>query len=117
MPTANKKQVYGLLIDYEFCTGCHTCEVACKQENKLPHGQWGIKLAQYGPTQLPDGKWDYTYYPLPTVLCDLCQERAKAGKEPSCVKHCQASVMTYGPLDELVEKMKEKPQMVLFSPA
>ena len=20
----------GLLIDYEFCTGCHTCEMACK---------------------------------------------------------------------------------------
>ncbi|MFC1640021.1 4Fe-4S binding protein [Gemmatimonadota bacterium] len=20
---------YGLLIDYEYCTGCHACEVAC----------------------------------------------------------------------------------------
>ena len=20
----------GLLIDYEFCTGCHSCEVACR---------------------------------------------------------------------------------------
>lgn len=20
---------YGLLIDYAYCTGCHTCEIAC----------------------------------------------------------------------------------------
>ena len=24
---------YGLLIDYDFCIGCHVCEVACKQEH------------------------------------------------------------------------------------
>jgi len=22
---------FGLLIDYEYCTGCHTCQVACAQ--------------------------------------------------------------------------------------
>ena len=27
----SKANEYGLLIDYEFCTGCHTCEVACKK--------------------------------------------------------------------------------------
>ncbi|RLF04803.1 MAG: oxidoreductase, partial [Thermoprotei archaeon] len=32
---------YGLLIDYEYCTGCHTCEVACKQEHNLQPDQWG----------------------------------------------------------------------------
>ena len=34
----------GLLIDYEYCTGCHTCEVACKQEHNYPVGKWGIKV-------------------------------------------------------------------------
>ena len=23
---------YGLLIDYTWCTGCHSCEIACKVE-------------------------------------------------------------------------------------
>lgn len=23
---------YGLLIDYDYCTGCHSCETACKME-------------------------------------------------------------------------------------
>ena len=29
---------YGLLIDYEFCVGCHACEIACKQEHNRPRG-------------------------------------------------------------------------------
>lgn len=33
---------YGLLVQYEFCTGCHTCEIACKKHHDLPEGQWGI---------------------------------------------------------------------------
>ncbi|HCF70666.1 MAG TPA: oxidoreductase, partial [Syntrophomonas sp.] len=36
----------GLLIDYEYCTGCHSCEVACKKELELPKGKFGIKLAK-----------------------------------------------------------------------
>ena len=39
----------GLLIDNEYCTGCHSCEVACKNEKELPLGQWGIKVLELGP--------------------------------------------------------------------
>jgi len=38
----------GLLIDTEYCTGCHSCEVACKNEHHIPRGQWGIKLTEVG---------------------------------------------------------------------
>ena len=41
-----------LLIDYEFCTGCHACEMACKVEKGLGEGEWGIKLAEIGPWKL-----------------------------------------------------------------
>ena len=34
----------GLMIDYEYCTGCHSCEVACKQEHGYPVGKGGIHL-------------------------------------------------------------------------
>ena len=37
MTTPDSKETkYGLLIDYEFCTNCHTCEVACKKTHDLP---------------------------------------------------------------------------------
>ena len=29
---------YGLLIDTEWCSGCHTCEMACQMHNDLPVG-------------------------------------------------------------------------------
>jgi Fe-S-cluster-containing dehydrogenase component len=106
----------GLLIDYEFCTGCHSCEVACKKELKLNHGQYGIKVAQYGPEQTAPDKWDFFYVPLPTDLCNLCKDRVAEGKLPTCVHHCQAKVMYYGPAEELVKQMVEKPKMVLFTP-
>ena len=39
----------GILINYEFCTGCHSCEVACKKHLGLPAGEFGIKLTETGP--------------------------------------------------------------------
>jgi|GEM_PF-263897 Fe-S-cluster-containing hydrogenase components 1 len=108
---------YGLLIDYEYCTGCHACEVACIKELGLPKDQYGINLLQYGPVQLPgSNKWDLNYIPFPTALCNLCEDRVSAGKIPSCVQHCQALVLYYGPVKELTEKMARKPKMVLFTP-
>ena len=106
----------GILIDYEYCTGCHSCELACKQELELPIGQWGIKISEIGPWKLPDGKWQYTYLPFPTELCNLCEDRVAMGKQPSCVQHCQAAVMKFGPVEELAKEMEGKSHMVLFTP-
>ena len=85
---------YGLLIDYEFCTGCQSCEVACKEEHRIPVGQWGIRLLDDGPWECADGK----------------------GKQPSCVHHCLAGVMQYGTVEELAKELEEKPNQVLFVP-
>ena len=103
---------YGLLIDNEYCTGCHSCEVACKNEHDLPLGQWGIKVLELGPWQLADGKkWEYRYIPVPTSYCDLCADRTAAGSKPTCVHHCLASAMEYGTLEELAVKMEKKGKM------
>ena len=34
---------YSLLVDYKYCTGCLSCEVACNQEYGRPLGHAGIK--------------------------------------------------------------------------
>jgi Fe-S-cluster-containing dehydrogenase component len=112
---SENKEKYGLLIDYEYCTGCHTCETACKVEHSLTTGQWGIKVMSDGPRKLETGKFEFINVPLPTSLCDLCSSRVKKGKLPTCVQHCQSAVMSYGTLAELGVKLAEKPQMVLFA--
>lgn len=106
---------FGLLIDYEFCIGCHVCELACKQEHDLPVGKWGIKVAQSGPMKLDGDRWSLDYIPIPTELCDLCQTRVKKGRKPACVAHCQTGVMRFGTLEELAGFMKLKPNTVLYS--
>lgn len=106
----------GLLINYQFCTGCHSCEVACQMEHKLPIDQWGIKLAEIGPWQISEEKWQYEFVPIPTDQCDLCADRVAKGKKPTCVKHCQSLVMEYGTVEELAKKINGQPKMVLFAP-
>ena len=76
----------GLLVDYEWCSGCHTCEVACQIE----HG-------------------------YPTDQCDLCASRVEKGHVPTCVKHCQAQCLQYGDLEELSKELARKPKQMLFS--
>lgn len=99
---------YGLMIDNEYCTGCHSCEIACRNELGLPMGQWGIKLLELGPWKKLDGKWETKFVPVPTSYCTLCDERVAAGGVPSCVLHCLANVIEYGTLEELAVKMEEK---------
>ena len=105
----------GLLIDYDFCSGCHACEVACKVEHGFKTGEWGIQVFTMGPREIAPDKWEYTNIPVPTELCDLCEDRVAAGKMPTCVHHCQALVIECGPVDELAARM-DKQKMVLYTP-
>ena len=111
---------YGLLIDYEFCSGCQSCEVACKMEHDLPVGKWGIRVFDDGPWQIDDDKdngkgFNWNKIPVPTDMCDLCAERTEIGKLPSCVHHCEAACMEYGDMEELSKRLVEQPRSVVFS--
>lgn len=110
-----EKEAYGLLIDYEYCTGCYTCQVACAQEHGWPAGMSGIRVIEY-VQNLPNDKAYLTYIPFPTELCVLCAARTKKGLQPACVQHCMAACMKYGKIEELAREMGKKPRMVLWSP-
>ena len=112
---ANEK-AYGLLINYEFCTGCHSCEVSCQMEHDLPVDRWGIKIQKVGPWHIEGDRYQYDFVPVPTDQCNLCAERTAKGKKPLCVKHCQSLVMQYGPVDELVANFDGKTKYALFVP-
>jgi Fe-S-cluster-containing dehydrogenase component len=106
----------GILIDYEFCSNCHTCEVSCKEELGIPEGKWGIRVFEVGPWKIDDDRWQLTYVPVPTDLCDLCEDRVAKGKLPACVHNCYTGVMEYGPVEELAKKLTDKGRQVLFTP-
>ncbi len=104
----------GLLVNYEFCTGCHSCEVACKQEHDYPVGKGGIDLKEI--ITKGDERLRIDYIPFLTEFCDLCAERTTKGDTPSCVKHCQAQCMVYGDLSELAAAAEDMPRSVIFAP-
>jgi Fe-S-cluster-containing dehydrogenase component len=65
---------------------------------------------------LNDGR-TFNYVPIPTDLCDLCARRTGVeNKAPTCVHHCLAQVMRFGPIDELARHMIEKPRSVIWAP-
>ena len=105
----------GLFIEYDYCTGCHTCEVACQQEHGYPAGKPGIKVTEYILETFEDKPSIY-YVPFPTALCDLCSERIGKGEMPACVKHCQAACMKYGSIEALSKLMNDTPKSVIFAP-
>jgi Fe-S-cluster-containing dehydrogenase component len=111
---SKKQPKYGLLIDYEYCTGCHSCELACAQEYKHKPGVHGIKVFEV-EQKLPNGGAYLTYFPFPTEVCILCSHLTKEGLEPACVKHCMSACMKFGRLEDLAAEIK-KPRMVLWAP-
>ena len=109
-----------ILINLDYCTGCHSCEVACKKELGVPKGEFGIKVTEVGPFQYSEreavkGKWEWTYSPVITNACDMCVARTEIGKMPMCVQHCQAWCMYYGEISDLVTKMDNKNRWALLT--
>jgi Fe-S-cluster-containing dehydrogenase component len=66
---------YALVIDHESCWGCKTCEVACKQEFRVPDGIRFIYVSEDGPREL-DGRPHFLFKVNVCVHCDdpPCQE-------------------------------------------
>ena len=107
---------YGLLFDYAYCTNCGSCQVSCKEEHGYPVGKTGIQVHVDGPWKIDEENWNFNNWPLVTDLCDLCTDRTAQGREPLCVHHCLANVITYGTVEELAKKLDAKPKQFLVVP-
>ncbi len=104
-----------LLVDYRWCTGCHSCEVVCKVNNNLDEDQYGIKLAEIGPFEKTNGKWEYSYIPLLTSQCHLCGDRVADGKLPLCVQTCQANCLQILDADEAAKIAAGNSHMLMMT--
>jgi len=103
---------YGLYIDYDWCSGCHACEMACKQEHNLKLDQWGIRVVER--TYDVNGGRVIEYVPIPTEFCNFCMNRVSQGLKPACVHHCMTKCMDFGPIEEMAELASKKKKSVVW---
>lgn len=96
-----------LLVNYQYCSGCHSCEIACRNHLKCGNGKWGIKLTEVTPFEAEPDVWNWDYVPVPTKLCDQCAERVEQGEKPACVKHCQSFCMEFGSVEDMAARAEE----------
>lgn len=68
-----------------------------------------------GPSRRAATSGQLGYLAAPTTMCDGCEERRALGKVPTCVQHCQAQCMDFGPIDEMAEKAKGHKDYALFT--
>lgn len=105
----------GLLIDYEYCTGCKACVVACAQEYRWPPGMGGMTVIEV-IQKLPKDKAYLNFIPFPTESCVLCAARVKRGEKTACEQHCLANVIRHGKVSELAKELEKKPRQVIWAP-
>ncbi|MCD8212254.1 MAG: oxidoreductase [Oscillospiraceae bacterium] len=103
---------YGMFIDLQYCTGCHSCEVACQQENHYDVEQFGIQVTEYIVKKKSGVVIDYV--PYVTDLCHFCLGRLKEGNRPLCAKSCMSQCMFVGPIDEVIEHAKDGKKPVVY---
>lgn len=74
---------FGLAINQKRCIGCHTCSVACKQQNNEPAGVWWNKTTTEGSDikDVPTGEFPDAELVYRTVSCQHC-------KNPACEAVC-----------------------------
>ncbi len=114
---------YALVINTKGCFGCHTCEVACKQEHNLPVGLRFIKVYADDPREI-EGKFQIRYIVDHCLHCnqppckDTCQVNAINKREDgivlinaqlctgckNCIDACPVGVVSFDEEQSIVKK-------------
>lgn len=80
---------FGLAINQKRCIGCHTCSVACKQQNNEPVGVWWNKTTTEGSDiiDVPTGQFPNAELIYRTVSCQHCANPACEAVCPTGATH------------------------------
>ena len=109
----NEPQPVGMLLNTDSCTGCYSCQSACRDINRVPFEEKWLEVVRRKPTVI-DG--DLRLYHLLAPALDKCAECVERENPPLCVKVCMANCLYVAPVEKLTPMLKNKGQWVLYAP-
>ncbi|MEG0376130.1 MAG: 4Fe-4S dicluster domain-containing protein [Raoultibacter sp.] len=94
---------YAIAVDTVRCMGCHTCGIACKQENNLPDNIWWCRSVTVGGdnADTPSGVFPDVAMSYMTMQCQHCEN-------PACVKVCPVGATFVDPETGVVRQDYDK---------
>jgi anaerobic dimethyl sulfoxide reductase subunit B len=87
---------HGFYYDMTVCTGCKTCQIACKDVNNLEVGTFFRKVYSFEGGEFPK-PWAFKL----SIACNHCAN-------PKCVENCPTGAMYKRPEDGVVIHRPEK---------
>lgn len=101
--SANTKDASGaVVIDQELCFGGAKCKTVCPWE--IPQRQSGVGIYLKVAKEFMGNGVMYK--------CDLCIDRLKQGKAPTCVESCPQKAMIIGPREQIYAEAERRAQAI-----
>ncbi|MCP4379570.1 MAG: 4Fe-4S dicluster domain-containing protein, partial [bacterium] len=94
---SNSSSQLALMIDLERCTGCKSCEAACKQTNALGPHTYRNRVMWFSEQEASVGRASPPRLDFLTVTCQQCAR-------PACLRACPVhpKAIEKNPLDGVV---------------
>lgn len=90
-----------LLLDLDDCTGCFSCEAACRETHRYPYDEDWMRCERREPF-LVDGA--LRQYHLVAPVLDKCAACYEANPNPLCVSGCPTRALKIGSLAEMAKE-------------
>lgn len=112
MNQATKK--VGMLLNSDRCTGCFSCQAACREVNLYSYDEQWMQVVRRDPYYV-DGSLRQYHLVAPSLdKCALCYEKDSS---PLCTRVCTGAALFVAPVESLLEIMANNGRKgVLFTP-
>jgi Fe-S-cluster-containing dehydrogenase component len=91
-----------MLLDLDRCSGCYTCQTACRELNGYGYDEQWMQVVRRDPYYV-DGKLRMYHLVAPSL--DKCAQCFDKDNDVLCVKNCATKALRVGKPDDLIPLM------------